>query len=254
MNNESMINTLLERIQKETGIVLKRDTDREKIQRFIENGGEIPKDFEPLSSALINLITVNETYFERESYHFDRLINEILPNIETASPILPIRVLTAPCSSGEESYTIALRILAMGKKISRPIEIVGIDISEEMIYKANRGCYSERSVHALSQEVLEHYFFQTEEGYRLYPIEEISIHFISGNLFDDKLWEDLGDFDVIFSRNMMIYFDADKNKELLLNFKKHLKGYLILGHADDHLNAKKIFTPLRGEGGNIYTL
>lgn len=251
---ENLITNLLQRIQRETGIVLNRETDRERIRRYLDNGGEMPSEYEILNPALINLITVNETYFERESHHFDCLIEEILPQLENRDLSSPIRILSAPCSSGEETYSIALRLVSRGKKIARPIEIVGVDISEEMIQKALSGVYSERSVHAVNSEVLARYFIHKNKEYIIQPLEGIRFHFISGNLFDDSLWRELGEFDVIFSRNMMIYFDAEKNRELLLRFKKHLRGYLILGHADDHRGAKEIFTSQRGERGVIYTL
>lgn len=251
---EALITSLLERIQRETGIVLSREIDRDRIRRYLDNGGSIPEPSESLGAALINLVTTNETYFEREPHHFDSLIEDILPQLESNPSSSPIRILSAPCSSGEEIYTIALRLLSLGKRLSRPIEIVGVDISEDMIQRAHQAVYSERSVHALEKEILDLYFVHEMKGYRLLPLQGISIRFLAGNLFDDALWRELGDFDVIFSRNMMIYFDAAKNKELLMRFKKHLRGFLILGHADDHSNAKEIFTSLRLQRGTIYTL
>jgi chemotaxis protein methyltransferase CheR len=252
MIDETIITSLLERIQKETGIVLSRQTDRDRIKRYLESGGTVPRTSDILPVSLINLVTTNETYFEREAHHFDRLIEEILPQLNKLDSFKPIRILSAPCSSGEESYSIALRLSASIGKFSRPIEIVGIDISEEMIEKARKGIYTQRSVHALNQSVLDRYFVCENGAYRILPIPSISINFIAGNVFDPMLWKALGEFDVIFSRNMMIYFDSTKNRELLKRFQEHLRGYLILGHADDHLSAKEIFTPLRSERGVIY--
>lgn len=252
MIDETIITSLLERIQKETGIVLSRQTDRDRIKRYLESGGTVPRTSDILPVSLINLVTTNETYFEREAHHFDRLIEEILPQLNKLDSFKPIRILSAPCSSGEESYSIALRLSASIGKFSRPIEIVGIDISEEMIEKARKGLFSQRSVHALNQSVLERYFVCENGSYRILPLQPISIRFIAGNVFDPMLWKALGEFDVIFSRNMMIYFDSTKNRELLKRFQEHLRGYLILGHADDHLSAKEIFTPLRSERGVIY--
>ncbi|MDD5051527.1 MAG: hypothetical protein PHO27_02200 [Sulfuricurvum sp.] len=251
MREESITN-LLERIQHETGIVLSRVSDRDRIGRYLDRGGEIPSNSSPLSSELINLITTNETYFERESHHFDYLMGKILPELENNSSSKPIRILSAPCSSGEEVYTIALRILSYPLKCSRAIEIIGVDISEEMIGKAKSGIYSPRSVHALNPEILEKYFTNEGENYRINPLNGITIRFICGNVFDPYLWGELGEFDVIFSRNMMIYFDSIKNRSLLERFRDHLKGYLILGHADEHMQAREVFTPVRSESGVIY--
>jgi len=250
--NEKIITAILEQIQREIGIVLSRQSDRDRIGRYLENGGPIPDPVQPIPKALIELVTTNETYFERESHHFDRLVEEIIPELDKLNPTKPIRILSAPCSSGEESYSIALRLCTASLKHVRPIEIVGIDISEEMIDKARIGIYSGRSVHAVSKTVLENFFIPVENGYKVEPCKEINIRFVSGNVFNESLWREIGDFDVIFSRNMMIYFDAERNKELLMRFRKHLRGYLILGHADDHIGARELFSPLRSGRGVIY--
>jgi len=249
---ENSITTLLVRIEQETGIILSRQSDRDRIGRYLDNGGEVPASNHPLPSSLINLVTTNETYFERESHHFDTLIQEILPELNRSDSTKPLRILSAPCSSGEESYTIAIRIAEASLRLSRPIEIIGIDISEEMIEKARQGFYSARSVHALDKGVMERYFNTEDGSYRICPIPQVKIQFVAGNVFDPALWSALGEFDIIFSRNMMIYFDATKNRELLKRFREHLRGYLILGHADDHKNAKELFTPHRSERGVVY--
>ncbi len=250
---EETISSILERIQHETGIVLSRATDRARISRYLDNGGILPKSREPLPDILINLITTNETYFEREPHHFARLIDEILPQIDrSAVASKPIRILCAPCSSGEEPYTIALRILESSLRLSRAIEIIGVDISPEMIRRAREGIYSERSVHALKPEILHRYFSAQNQGFKINVLKGLSVRFLAGNLFDSQLWNELGTFEIIFSRNMMIYFDRSKNRELLLRFRDHLEGLLILGHADDHIQARELFTPIRSERGVIY--
>lgn len=250
--NEQTITQLLRRIGNEIGIVLSRQSDHDRIKRYLDNGGVMPLVHEPLPSELINLVTTNETYFEREAHHFDYLINTILPEFNNLSSSRPIRILCAPCSSGEEPYSIALRILESSKRSSRPIEIIGIDISEEVINKAKLGLYSKRSVHSLSPDILSRYFTEEKGYYRILPLNGVHIQFKAGNLFDTSLWNSLGEFDVIFSRNMMIYFDKEKNKELLTQFKKHLNGYLIMGHADDHIQAREVFTSLHIDRGVIY--
>lgn len=249
---EETISAILERIQQETGIVLSRATDRARISRYLDNGGILPKTHEPLPDTLLNLITTNETYFERESHHFDRLIDEILPQIDRSGVSKPIRILCAPSSSGEEAYTIALRILESSLRLTRAIEIIGVDISPEMIRRAQEGVYSKRSIHALKPEIVQRYFRMQNQEFKINALEGMSVRFLSGNLFDPYLWNELGNFEIIFSRNMMIYFDKSKNRELLLRFRDHLEGFLILGHADDHIQARDLFTPMRKERGVIY--
>lgn len=251
--SEDTISRILERIEYETGIVLSRSTDRSRIRRYLDSGGAIPNLQEPLPEPLVNLVTTNETYFEREQHHFNRLMEEILPELDRlGDSAKAIRILCAPSSSGEEPYTIALRIQESAQKFRRPIEIIGVDISSEAIGRAQLGLFSERSVHALNTKTLEHYFIHEEQGYRIRPLSGVNVQFRVGNLFDSRVWGELGYFDVIFSRNMMIYFDKSKNRELLERFKSHLRGYLILGHADDHSQARELFTPLRFERGVIY--
>jgi len=250
---EESISRILERIYDETGIVLSRATDRSRIGRYIDNGGIIPQPYDPLPETLIHLVTTNETYFEREPYHFNFLMEEILPKLDCNGDTAdPIRILCAPASSGEECYTIALRIEESPNKFRRRIEIVGIDISSEMIERAQRGFFSERSVHALDKKRLERYFVHERDGYKIGELNSVRVRFQVGNLFDPLMWENLGRFDVIFSRNVMIYFDHKKNRELLERFKAHMDGYLILGHADDHLQAREVFTSIRAEKGMIY--
>lgn len=250
--SEVLISQILERIQHETGIVLSRGTDRARIRRYLEHGGVIPAPKEPLPEMLINLITTNETYFERERHHFDYMMDKILPEMDQSGESKAIRILCAPSSSGEEAYSIALRILESAHRFHRPIEIVGVDISSEMISRAQQGIFSARSVHALDKKILERYFIPEGEGYRILPLNGVRVYFRTGNLFDHRLWDELGRFDIIFSRNMMIYFEHSKNRELLERFKTHLQGYLILGHADDHMQARELFIPVRSERSIVY--
>lgn len=252
MTRETLISDVLKRIEQETGIVLSRASDRDRVGRYIDQGGEIPGSFDKLPTSLITLVTTNETYFERESHHFDFLINTILPELDRSGTLQPIRILSAPCSSGEEIYSIVLRLADMPKKTVRRIEIIGVDISEQMIEKARLGEYSPRSVHALEQTVLNRHFVLENNQYKIAPFPEYTIDFRVGNVFDNALWNQMGTFDVIFSRNMMIYFDAAKNIELLKRFQKHLSGYLLIGHADDHRNAKTIFSSRPIERGIVY--
>ena len=79
--NQKLITDILECIRRETGLVLARESDRARIERYLERGGEVPQPNKPLPTELINLVTTNETYFERERHHFDYLMNEILPEL-----------------------------------------------------------------------------------------------------------------------------------------------------------------------------
>ncbi len=206
--------------------------------------------------SLINAVTVNETYFFRENHQFEILIDDVLPIIhENKNSSEPIRILSAPCSSGEEPYSIALHLLEDNDLINkRDFEIVGIDIDSQIIEKANRGLYSERSVHALSDEVKNRYFVKKNGFYELDPDIRDAISFTKANVFDKKEMHDLGKFDVIFSRNMLIYFDDVSRKEVAMNFYNMLnpKGFILLGHAEYMNRIVTVFKPVEFKKYIIY--
>ncbi len=189
-----------------------------------------------LSDEIVNTITVNETYFFRESYQFETLVKYILPELHRIRPKNEsINILSAPCSTGEEVYSIAISLLEEGNLINeRDFMLLGIDIDKDAIEKAKKGVYSERSVHKLPKEILEKYFEKVENGYKVKDFLIKAVNFKVVNILDKYSMKKLGKFDVIFSRNMLIYFDEKNKKEALTIFYNILKenGYLLLGHAE----------------------
>lgn len=187
---------------------------------------EKSKSDEILLQDLINEITVNETYFYRE-----------LPQLEEAIEYArelkqKVKILCAPCASGEEVYSLA--ILAEEKGIMRSnIELIGIDINSEAIENANKAIYSKRSLHRLDEQLKECYFTSDENRYHIKKEKMPRIDFRVVNIFDDDFMK-LGLFDIIFSRNMMIYFDDDFKHKAIKRFYELLKphGRLYAGHAD----------------------
>lgn len=245
---ELLIAETLQRIRADLGIVLDRDSDRARIGRYIDSGMPLGARGGALPLPLIELVTTNETYFEREAHHFDIIMDELLPRLDRCGPTdRPIRILSAPCSSGEEPYSIALRLISRDSRLRhRPVEIVGVDVCPSVIERAVRAWYTPRSVHAVDPSMIARFFIPDGDGYTLAPIVAGKVRFEVGNLFDRELWDRIGDFDMIVSRNVMIYFDDQKNSELLTLFQQHIRdeGYVILGHADDHRRAREMFTPL----------
>lgn len=197
--------------------------------RFEDKDGE---EFQ----KLMNAVTVNETYFYREKYQFEVLIKYVLPEIVSKRPKgEPIRILSAPCSSGEEAYTIALHLLDEGTMIEEhDFELIGIDINSEVIDKAKRGFYTERSVHEVPKTTLNANFTKQALGYQISADLRDAIDFKIANVFDKSQMRSLGKFDVIFSRNMLIYFDDASRKDVAMTFYDMLKpsGYIMLGHAE----------------------
>ncbi len=205
---------------------------------------------------LINALTVNETYFFRESYQFDAMIKYLLPAIDALKKKdETIRILSAPCSSGEEAYSIAIRLTEDNDIVrKRDIEIVGIDINSIVIEKAKKGRFSERSVHLLPQEIKEKYFRGDSGHHEIDEALKDAIEFKTANIFDKEKMYSLGKFDIIFSRNMLIYFDDESRKNAVMTFYDmlHSGGYILLGHAEYMSRITPIFNPRKFEGVLAY--
>ncbi|NOX15175.1 MAG: protein-glutamate O-methyltransferase CheR [Epsilonproteobacteria bacterium] len=180
-----------------------------------------------LKQELIDYLTVNETYFFRETPQIEKMIR-VAKELGYKAEIL-----CAPSSSGEEPYTIAMMLLEAGFKGS-DFHIIGIDISEKIISKAFEARYNERSLHRVSDTLKEKYFTKIDEFYALKDIIKDRVSFRCVNIFDENL-SALRKFDFIFSRNMMIYFDQEtkiKAKNILQKLLKRPEDSIYFGHAD----------------------
>ncbi len=252
-------------IYRKSGIFLEEEKHFEKLAKYIDSRSGVlgfdnfrkyffklrfeDKDGEEFQE-LMNSITVNETYFFREKDQFEVLVNNILPELHRVLPVSkPIRILSSPCSTGEEPYSMILHILEEGNIVEkRDIEIIGIDIDSTVIKKAKLAKYSERSVHAIPKNILAKWFQKKTLGYDLIEDLHGTVDFKVANVFDRAQMRKLGKFDVIFSRNMLIYFDDASRKEVAMTFYDMLNpgGYVLLGHAEymsrivSVFNAKKI--------------
>lgn len=177
--------------------------------------------------ALINLLTVNETYFFREMGQIE-FLGRCLKDDSSHQ-----RILCAPGSSGEEPYSIAIYLAEQGIDLSK-VEIISIDINTEVTAKAQIGVYPERSLYRLSPELGERYFIRESNGYRVCDRIQKCVQFRSCNLFDSTFHE-LGLFDVIFSRNMLIYFDKEtilRAVNQLIRVARSGDTLFFFGHAD----------------------
>ncbi len=180
-----------------------------------------------LNQELVDYLTVNETYFFRETPQIEKMIKK-------AKELgFKAEILCAPSSSGEESYTIAIMMLEAGFK---PVDfhIVGIDISEKIISKAKEAKYGKRSLHRVEPYIKTKYFDKLDDKYTLKEIVKNRVAFRCVNIFDESL-ANLRKFDFIFSRNMMIYFDKEtkiKAKNILQNLLKRPNETIFFGHAD----------------------
>ena len=179
-----------------------------------------------LRQALIDLVTVNETYFYREEEQLALAVDFALKISGS------IKILCAPCASGEEVYSLAM-MLQEKNRDAHSFSITGIDINSEAIEKAEKGIFSERSLHKLEQRVKDKFFTCNDKSFSARKEFFSSISFKKINIFDYDFLG-LGKYDIIFSRNMLIYFDDEFRMKTIERFSKLLnnEGKLFLGHAD----------------------
>jgi chemotaxis protein methyltransferase CheR len=193
----------------------------------------------------LDLLTTNETYFFREPKHFDFLRLQLLPK---AQPGKTFRVWCAASSSGEEPYTIAMT-LAEGL-LSTPWEIVASDISTRVLEKARSGHYAMERAEGIPQHLLSKYCLKgtgTQEGTFLMESSLRSrMQFMQINLNDSL--PKIGEFDVVFLRNVMIYFDMETKRRAVARIVPLLKsgGHFIVSHSESLNgidNGLKLVTP-----------
>lgn len=176
---------------------------------------------------LINYLTTNETYFYREHRQIEDFVKH------AKSEHKKIDVLCAPCSTGEEPYSLAIALLEASIP-SREFHITAIDISTEALDLAKQAVYKERNVKNLTPEIRVKYFDHKGNAYVLKEHIKDLVTFRQVNVFDKEFLE-LGKFDYVFSRNMLIYFDKEtkqKAKEILESMLKDKEKAVYFGHAD----------------------
>lgn len=197
---------------------------------------------------LVNAMTVNETYFFREDYQFDALVDAILPEIaRTKRPKEPIRIWSIPCSSGEEPYSIAISILERWSQADTwDIEISASDIDSKILHAARTGMFSERSLSRVSAPLRSKYFIPRPDGnFQICDELRESIDFSLVNVIDSLQTHRFRNIDVIFCRNLLIYFDDVGRRETVEMFFDALGpgGFVCLGHSESMSRMSSIFLP-----------
>jgi len=208
-----------------------------------------------LKQSLLNTVTINETYFYREKYQFKSLVNDILYQLDDIRDNNEtFRILCAPSSTGEEPYSIALNLIEEAKILAkRDIEIIGIDIDSNVIQKAKEGVFSKRSIQYVPKNLLDEYFIKKGIEYEIVDFLKDAVNFQVVNVMDKFAMKRLGKFDVIFSRNMLIYFDDESRKKVAMTFYEMLKpkGVVFLGHAESMSRIASVFRTAKS-GNSIY--
>lgn len=199
---------------------------------------------------LINRVTTNKTDFFRERHHFDFLHSEVLPSyIEAArrGRERRLRIWSAGCSSGEEPYSIAMTVSeALQNERGWDAKILATDLDTEILIRASRGLYSSQQVTPIPMSYITKYLVRTSEGYEAGPQIKHMVAFRKLNLMD-QYFPMKRPFDIIFCRNVMIYFNEDTKADLVGRFHMHLKddGYMFIGHSESLMHMKHLFKFLK---------
>ncbi len=247
--SESELNEFIKIINEISGIDLneKRNILALKLSKFVPSTGA--KTFADFLSKLrinrqlrqdtLDFVTIGETYFLRELSQLKEII------FYAKSLEKRVNILSAPCSSGEEVYSMAI---LGAQNFLKDMMILGIDINSHVIEKAKAGKYQGRTLQRLSESEKRRFFTDIgEQTFSINKNELCTCKFELCNVFEDKFLR-LGKFDIIASRNMMIYFDYDSKLKLMERFHQILadRGRLYVGNADlipETIFFKKVFSP-----------
>lgn len=194
-----------------------------------------------LREQVVDAMTTNETLWFRDTYPFEVLKKRVLPEMIKASPGQRLRIWSAACSSGQEPFSLSMTIDEFEKtnigQLKGGLQIVATDLSPTMLANCKSGEYDSLAMgRGLSQERLQRYFDPKGPGrWVVKPAIRSRIEFRALNLLDS--YASLGKFDVVFCRNVLIYFSAEVKKDILTRIHAMLKpgGYLFLG-ASEALN------------------
>jgi len=197
-------------------------------------------------SDIMDVLTTNETYFFREAFQLKAFTDEIIPEIlaeKEKKGDRSLRIWSAGCSSGEEPYTIAMLLLEMGFSKGWRVEIIGADISHRVLQQARKAVYGKSSFRATDEAYIRRYFQEQDGGYKIADKVKELVTISHLNLFDQNRLTLLGRMDIIFCRNVIIYFDQMAKKKVVEVFYRTLRegGYLLLGHSESLMNISTAF-------------
>ncbi len=209
-------------------------------------------DAEPLALQVVEAMMTNETFFFRDRIPFEQFRDTIMPALLAArAAARRIRIWCAAASTGQEPYTLAICLKEMGRKLAGwQVEIVATDISNEALEKARSGTYTQFEVQrGLPIMMLVKYFTQVGELWQLTPEMRSMVQFKMHNLLHD--FGRLGVFDVVFCRNVLMYFDPQTKVDVLNRLARVIAadGFLVLGAAETVVGLTDAFKPVADKRG-----
>ncbi|HEX2115798.1 MAG TPA: protein-glutamate O-methyltransferase [Alphaproteobacteria bacterium] len=205
-----------------------------------------------LMRDVTDAMMTNESFFFRDGKPFEQFKQIVLPKLMQARAAQKtIRIWSAACSTGQEPYTLAMILKEEGAKLAGwRIEIVGTDLSREALERAKQGAYSQFEVQrGLPITLLVKYFTQSGDRWMISPELKNNISFKELNLLSD--FTTLGTFDVVFCRNVLIYFDQTTKAKILEKISRMMPadGVLYLGGAETVLGVTEKFAPMPNQRG-----
>lgn len=194
-------------------------------------------------AQLVELVVVPETWFFRDAEAFAALVQHVRQEWGAAHPTGRLRVLSAPCSTGEEPYTIAMALLDAGLPAMR-FQIDAIDISERALAQARRAVYGRNAFRGSDVSFRDRYFREEKGLHRITPLVRECVDFRQANLVSDDPLPGAGSYDVIFCRNVLIYFDAPTQERVIRALDRLLapQGLLFVGPAETFLTRSAGYT------------
>lgn len=207
--------------------------------------------------TFINALTVNETYFYREDHQLRCLTTDLLAERLRAKPRgETVRIWSVPCATGEEPYSIAIWLLENWPEVDvHDIEIVGSDIDTRCVTAARHGEFGQRALMRLEPALVEKYFVSSgKERWQIVSDLRDSVQFTTVNLVDSADTRRHGKFDVIFCRNVLIYFDDASRRLAAENLFDNLApgGFICLGHSESMSRISPLFEVRRFVDAIVY--
>ncbi len=217
--------------------------------RFQDRGQEM--------QALVNCMTVNETYFFREEYQFRCMVRDLLNEVRTRRrPTDTLRIWSLPCSSGEEPYSIAMYLMEHWPHIDQvDVEIIGSDIDSKILDQARAGRYHKRSLMQCPAVLQNRYFKPVGDGeFQISDALRESVRFTKMNITDPLQMAGFRDIDIVFCRNLLIYFDdVSRRKAVDLILEAMRPGaFICLGHSESMSRISPLFAVRKFADAIVY--
>ncbi|PLW75602.1 CheR family methyltransferase [Cohaesibacter celericrescens] len=204
-----------------------------------------------LQIAVVEAMTTNESFFFRDKTPFDHFVDTIIPHLVQKRQRGRVRIWCAAASTGQEPYSLAMCLKENAAKLGGlSFEIIGTDISQDVLEKAKAGFYSQFEVQrGLPVQLLLKYFTQHGEMWQIAPDIRSMVTYKPFNLLDS--FASMGQFDVIFCRNVLIYFDQATKSDIMQRLAKQMPddGHLLLGAAETVVGLTTSFQSVAGKRG-----